>query len=106
MPASRFQKGDLARTLEGTFTYGHRRLTPAEREANSRDPYFMELDDAGEPRLQPEFKTVKIEGGTILHVLRARVSPGDGRRDRGWMLVMDMKTGHEICVRSDELLPV
>ena len=107
MPSSRFQKGGLART-EYTFVYGHRHLTDEEREANERDPHYRGLDDAGEPRMQPEYKPVRLELGALLHVVRARVSPPAAMRIRGksWVLVLDSKTGHEIYVRADHLRPV
>lgn len=112
MGPSPYRKGGLARvarlTAQLVAAPGIHVFTPSEYEREASDPYYFELDSAGEPRIVPRIVSVRIDVGTILHVLRTRVRPPDlyNRRARGWVLALNTATGQEVYVQEKYLEPV
>jgi hypothetical protein len=104
-----FKKGDLLRVvMDGgarggdMYPRGVRVLTAAERERLAVDPWYRELDSAGEPRLVPRHRVERIDPGTLVTVLRAR--GGGAPRARGWsqsghVLVLDPSSGNELYIK-------
>jgi len=124
MGPSPYRKGGLARVARASFSpstgstapfvgllgtvLGIHAFTQSEYEAAAADPYYRELDSAGEPRIVPRTISVRIDVGTILHILRVRVRPPDlyNRHARGWVLALNTATGQEVYVREKYLEPV
>ena len=117
MGPSPYRKGGLARVTgpkpgltpgqvqrpRGIHVY-----TPAEYEAEARDPYYNGLDDAGESRIVPRTTTVSLTQGSLLHILKARARPPDlyNRHARCWVLTLNTSTGQEVYVQEKYLEPV
>ena len=114
MGPSPYRKGGLARVAHAAQRLvdlgapGIHVFTQSEYEAAAADPYYRELDSAGEPRIVPRTISVRIDIGTILHVLRVRVRPPDlyNRHARGWVLALNTATGQEVYVQEKYLEPV
>jgi hypothetical protein len=115
MGPSPYRKGDLAQVKHWLPDGGPVRRAPgihmftqSEYEAEAANPYYRELDSAGEPRIPPRSTPVRLDSGTILHVLRVRVRPPDlyNRHARGWVLALNTATGQEVYVQEKYLEPV
>ena len=112
MGPSPYRKGGLARVVgldaRPAGAPGIHVYTQSEYEREAADPYYRELDSAGEPRIVPRTISVRIDIGTILHVLRVRVRPPDlyNRHARGWVLALNTATGQEVYVQEKYLEPV
>lgn len=105
-----FKKGDLLRVVTNgaarggdIYPRGVRVLTTAERERLEADPWYRELDSAGEPRLVPRHRSEKIDPGTLVTVIRARAKAppelGWGKWAHGHVLVLDPSTGNELYIK-------
>ena len=114
MGPSPYRKGGLARVAHAAHRLGYDAVpgihvfTQSEYEREAANPYYRELDSAGEPRIVPRTVSVRIDVGTILHVLRVRVRPPDlyNRHARGWVLTLNTATGQEVYVQEKYLEPV
>lgn len=112
MGPSPYRKGGLARVARDAgwpkAAPGIHVYTPEEYKSEAASPYYNELDSAGEPRIVPRTTHVRLDLGTILHVLRTRVRPPDlyNRHARGWVLTLNTATGQEVYVQEKYLEPV
>jgi hypothetical protein len=109
-----WKKGDLVRIVlwsvargDSQYPQGVRSLTQAERDRMEHDPWWRELDSAGEPRIMPRHKCEHLEPGQLLTVIRARASaPRDlcwGKWAHGHVLVLDPSSGHEYYIKRHYL---
>lgn len=110
MGPSPYRKGGLARVALGHLEVprGIHVYTQSEYKAEASDPYYNGFDSAGEPRIVPRTTNVRLDPGTVLHVLRTRVRPPDlySRHARGWVLALNTNNGQEVYVQEKYLEPV
>lgn len=112
MTAAKFKRGSLVRVRplhpERKYVLGLYALTTSERHAMQQDPYFRGMDDAGEPRTVPDSGLLRLEPGSLVTVIRARVRPPAAWNcsKGGYVLVCSPAVGREVYIRESYLEPL